>query len=78
MIVMSNNSLHIKNNYRKEVFIMEGTTIATLLTSAVEVMTTAVGSVWQLIISNPLASLFVGLSVIGCGIGLFSSIKQAV
>ena len=58
---------------------MEGkTTIATLLTGAVEVMTSAVGSVWDMVIANPLASLFVGISVIGCGIGLFCSIKKAV
>ena len=57
---------------------MEVTTIGTLLTQGVTVMTTAMSSVWDLVIANPLASLFVGISILGCGIGLFSSIKQAV
>lgn len=57
---------------------MEAVTIGTLLTGAVETMTTAVGAVWEMVIANPLASLFVGISVIGCGIGLFQSIKAAV
>lgn len=57
---------------------MEGTAIGTLLTSATTVITEAFGTVWDLVVSNPLASLFVGASVIGLAIGLFGSIKRAV
>lgn len=57
---------------------MEGVTIMQLLTQAVEVITSAVGSTWELIVSNPMASLFAGASVLGLGIGLFGAIKKAV
>lgn len=59
---------------------MEGTTttIATLLQNATTVITSAFGTVWDLVCANPLAATFAGVTILGLAIGIFSSIKQAV
>lgn len=57
---------------------MEAVTITSLLTDAVGVVTSGIGSVWTLITSNPLAATFAGVSILGVCIGLFGAIKQSV
>jgi preprotein translocase subunit SecF len=57
---------------------METTTIATLLENATTVITSAFGTVWDLVCANPLAATFAGVTILGLAIGIFSSIKQAV
>ena len=57
---------------------MDAVTIGGLLTQVVEPITTAVSSVWSIATGNPLMSFFVGLSILGAGIGFFTSIKHAV
>lgn len=57
---------------------MDGVTIASLLSGVVEPITEAVSSVWTIATGNPLMSFFVGLGILGAGIGFFTSIKRAV
>lgn len=57
---------------------MEANTIMTFLTDAVEVVTSAVGSVWTLATSNPLIAFGVGVAILGTGIGIFSALRQNV
>ena len=55
-----------------------GNTLITMLESAITIGTSAVSAVWEFAVTNPLLSAFVGLSLLGTGIGLFASLKQSV
>lgn len=57
---------------------MEGVTIATLLTDAVSVVTSAVGSVWTMATGNPLLAFGIGVSILGVGIGLFAGLRRSL
>ncbi len=45
--------------------------------AATATVTTMVGKVWDLMISNPLLTVFVAVSLIGVGISVFGQIKGA-
>lgn len=57
---------------------MEGVTIATLLSDAVTVVTSAVGSVWTMATGNPLLAFGIGVSILGVGIGLFAGLRRSL
>lgn len=57
---------------------MEGVTIATLLSDAVSVVTSAVGSVWTMATGNPLLAFGIGVSILGVGIGLFAGLRRSL
>lgn len=57
---------------------MEGAaTITTMITSALEAVGSVITEVWEMITLNPLISLFVGLGIVGIGVGFFSRLKSA-
>lgn len=55
----------------------EVVTLATMLSSATSVMTSAVGSTWDMISGNSLLQFFVGTSVLGIGVSFVRRLKRA-
>ena len=45
--------------------------------ASTETITSLVSSVWTLMTSNPLLTLFLGVSLLGVGVGVFRMIKSA-
>lgn len=56
---------------------MEGTTIATMLTSAGETIVSGLDIVWNVVTGNTLLTLFVGASVLSMSFGFFRKAKRA-
>ncbi len=54
----------------------EATTIATLLTSATSTISTALTSVWDIIVSNPITALSAGAGVLVLGFAIFEHAKN--
>ncbi len=52
--------------------------MATFLSDAVTVLTSAIGSIWTLATSNPLIAFGVGVTVVGVAIGVFTSLRHAL
>lgn len=75
--VTCNHSLLRLKFHKKEGIIQEATnTIATVL-EGTETITTLVGDVFDMIVSNPLLCVFVAASLLSVGIGIFKRIKRA-
>ena len=51
-------------------------TAASLLASATTVITTAVGSCWDIITSNPLTEAFVGTAILGLGFRILRKARR--
>ncbi len=54
----------------------EATTVAALLTSATTTISTALSSVWDIIVSNPITALSAGVGVLALGFGIFRRAKK--
>lgn len=50
--------------------------VSASITDGLSTVTEVVGGVYDLVISNPLCLFFVGVSLLGCGIGLFRKLMH--
>ena len=49
-----------------------------ILADAAEVVPEAVGLIWDLATANPLLTFFLGVTIIGIGVGIFQMLKEVV
>ena len=67
--------------FKKEMICTDSSSAATaasLLTNAGTVITSALSMVWDVATSNPLLSLFVGVSILGVGFSVFRRARRTM
>lgn len=66
-----------RHHHVKEEFPEGSVTAASLLTEAGTVITSSIGIVWNVVIANPVLTLFVGASIVSLGFVFFRKAKRA-
>ncbi len=45
---------------------------------AIDILTSAIGSIWTMATANPLIAFSIGVTIVGVAIGVFTSLRRAL